>query len=356
MNRTPDSVELIEEWLSDGPDVAPDRVLAEVTDRLITTRQERGFPPIPSRWRKFQMTRTIALATTTAAIVIVLVVGAGLLNRLPDVGGPTPTASSDPSAGAPSGQLAYHATVDSNTDIYLANADGTGVTRLTTDPGRDMYPAWSPNGESIAFIRAGDLFVMAADGSDATRLTSNSAPEVSPSFTPDGAGLIFGRAFGEENWAIHRIDLDGANERLLYREETHLEGAAQLISDDVLVVTRDLIGGGGLEIARVDLTTNAATVLTDYRDGEEGYSAVSSDGSRIAYHSEGPVPGLHIMDADGTDSQLVTDQYFDGPIAWSADGSMLSFSSSGTISLVKLDGGDPTPLLEGEYPAWRPES
>jgi hypothetical protein len=370
MSRNPDSVRLIEEWLSDGPDVAPDRVLAGFSDRLVNSRQERGFMRTPPSWRTLPMMPRIAMLAAAAVIVIaVVIVSGGLLGRPARVGGPASTAQSampsgpspsssgssgDPEAATTTGQVAYHASVEGNADIYLANGDGTDVIRLTTDPSAEMYPSWSPDGESIAFIRDGDVFVMAADGTAVTRVTSSPQEETAPSFAPDGTGLIFGRAFGDENWAIHRVDLDGANERQLYQEPTHLEAEALLITDDQLLVNRDLIGGGGLEIARVDLTTGVVTALTDYRDGEESHFALSHDASRIAYGSDGPDRGLLIMNADGTGNRLVTEEYFSGPIAWTADGLTLSFQNGNWISLIRLDGTGLTRLLEGSDPVWRP--
>jgi Tol biopolymer transport system component len=41
-----------------------------------------------------------------------------------------------------------------NFDIYVKSTWGREMTRLTVDPGRDQSPAWSPNGQWIAFLRA----------------------------------------------------------------------------------------------------------------------------------------------------------------------------------------------------------
>jgi parallel beta-helix repeat protein len=59
-------------------------------------------------------------------------------------------------------------------DIYAANGDGTGVTRLTSDPGQDTKPQWSPDGSRIAFVsdRGGSLglYVMQPDGGSVVKL------------------------------------------------------------------------------------------------------------------------------------------------------------------------------------------
>ena len=73
-------------------------------------------------------------------------------------------------------------------DVYVMNADGTDVRRLTDSPGIDEGPVWSPDGTKIAFSSARDgqqeLYVMNADGSDPRRLTDNPARDESPDWQP----------------------------------------------------------------------------------------------------------------------------------------------------------------------------
>ena len=71
-------------------------------------------------------------------------------------------------------------------DIYLVNADRTGVARITDGSVWDFAPAWSPDGTKIAFSRENtnnapaDVYVMNADGSAQTNLTNNIAFDSHP--------------------------------------------------------------------------------------------------------------------------------------------------------------------------------
>ena len=77
-----------------------------------------------------------------------------------------------------------------NIEIYTMNPDGTGQTRLTTNPGVDRDPAWSPDGQRIAFIRGIEVWVMNADGSGQTSLDPFGH---GLSWSPDGRKIAFGR-------------------------------------------------------------------------------------------------------------------------------------------------------------------
>jgi TolB protein len=64
-----------------------------------------------------------------------------------------------------------------NFEIYVAKADGTGLTRLTNSPAHDEQLAWSPDGQFISFMshRGGDdgkIYIVKADGTGLMRLTN----------------------------------------------------------------------------------------------------------------------------------------------------------------------------------------
>ena len=72
--------------------------------------------------------------------------------------------------------MAFVRSRDGDMEIYVVNADGSGLTKLTNNSAWDGGPTWSSDGTQIAFEtnRDGDyrVYVMNADGTDPTRLTN----------------------------------------------------------------------------------------------------------------------------------------------------------------------------------------
>jgi Tol biopolymer transport system component len=105
-------------------------------------------------------------------------------------------------------------------DIYVINADGTGLARLTNGPGREKQVSWSPDGRRIAFISDRDgsdeVYVMtAADGADAggserTRLTDSPEDDSYPTWSPDGRCLAFVSRRGD-TWELYAMHADGSS-------------------------------------------------------------------------------------------------------------------------------------------------
>jgi WD40 repeat protein len=107
-----------------------------------------------------------------------------------------------------------------NTDpchIAVTNLDGAGKV-LTSGPGNDLDPAWSPDGTHIAFARgtgggAFNIWVMNADGTGLTRLTSGTRDERYPAWSPDGTTIAYrGYAAATGGSQIFLMSATGANQ------------------------------------------------------------------------------------------------------------------------------------------------
>lgn len=207
-------------------------------------------------------------------------------------------------------------------DIWVMNADGTGLVNLTKDPYTDSRPAWSPDGSRIVFVSTRppdpaapggpfapvqpDIWVMNADGTGLVNLTNDPYQEGDPAWSPDGARIAFASTRPPDP-----------------NTPPGLPVAAQ---PDIWVMNAD---GTGL----VNLTNDL------YRDSHPTWSP---DGSRIAFASTRPPdpaapggpfapvqPDIWVMNAGGTGLvNLTQDAFSDEDPAWSPDGSRIAFAST----------------------------
>ena len=118
--------------------------------------------------------------------------------------------------------------LDCPSDIYVMNADGSGVRRLGADARPEWGPVWSPDGSQIAFTRQDvgtrtDVVLMNADGSDGRVVSST--PEGSnlrPSWSPDGSSLAY-VSIRNEDWGIYVTDLMTGQERELVTNSSSVD-------------------------------------------------------------------------------------------------------------------------------------
>ena len=130
---------------------------------------------------------------------------------------PTPTAE---------GEIAFTSNRTGRSEIYVMNAEGTNVRRLTTMGA--AFPAWSSDGRSIAFASRNvggggqpnyEIYVVNADGSGIRRLTRTpTVNEVHPAWSPDGTTIAFTRypidRLGGAGYSkVYVMDADGTRPR-----------------------------------------------------------------------------------------------------------------------------------------------
>src|SRR3954454_4153804 len=177
--------------------------------------------------------------------------------------------------------------------VYSMNADGSGVTRLTSTTQTYQVPTWSPDGSKIAFTRDGVIWTMNADGSEQVQVTGGT----NPAWSPDGMSIVFERSSGA---GVYAMNPDGSGQTFLAPG-----GGANWSPDgrriaftsgrEIYVMNRD-------GSARTKLTTPPATANAYDRD-----PAWSPDGARIVFvRSDGGAPNLFVMNPDGTKLTRIT--------------------------------------------------
>ncbi len=118
------------------------------------------------------------------------------------------------------------------TGIYLMNADGSHIVRITTPPasaaGGDVYPSFSPDGTTIAFIRDavpdgdGAIYIVGIDGTGLRQVTPTTFLDATrPQWSPDGSRLLFGTPESDHTASgrdIYVVNSDGSGLTALTHE------------------------------------------------------------------------------------------------------------------------------------------
>jgi dipeptidyl aminopeptidase/acylaminoacyl peptidase len=215
-----------------------------------------------------------------------------------------------PNVSQDGSMTAFDSDRDGNFEVYIMSSDGNGQTRLTHEVGEDGFSCWSPDGSRIAFYsdRDGDpeIFVMDADGSDQEQLTFNSAPDYDPAWAPDGESIAFmtrRHGYGE----IYIMNPDGTGEQRLTSRPSYDDVHPNWSPDGTQIAFASGLSAAGYEIYVMDADGSNVNRLTD-SSGDNYFPAWSPDGSEIVFVSDryGNFEIL-IMKPDGTEIERIND-------------------------------------------------
>lgn len=242
----------------------------------------------------------------------------------------------------PRGRLVFVSqVVERDLQLFAANADGSGVTRLTNDAADYSGPDWSPDGQSIVFAstRGGnanfDLYVMRADGSNVRRIYGTEHAEFAPAWSPDGSRIAFQfKTSVTDGWDIYTVAADGSDLRRV--TDTSLDEELPDWSPDGRIVYQAGKTNRNIYVCEADGSNRVQ--LTDFNNTVLGAPAWSPDGSRIAFestlHQADAARGwgeyeIYVMGADGSGitrlTRLATPDRAARYPGWSGDSRFLVF-------------------------------
>ena len=257
----------------------------------------------------------------------------------------------------------------SNLEIYSMNPDGTDVRRLTDHPRPDEEPSWSPDGSHIAFSGTRDdqygLYVMDADGSNVRRLSEGRFffPTGSPSWSPDGTQLVFEGNPGVTANDLYLVNADGTGQRKLTDTPDVREFTPAWSPDGSRIAFTQLVPPCttvvcNFEIFTIGLDGSGKTRLTHDSD-QDSHPDWSPDGARIAYGSLDGVTEVRVMSAAGSDDHGFAPPALGYTPAWSPDGRQIAWSGFGNeVNVMNADGSEQRNVSNSAafdvQPDWQP--
>jgi TolB protein len=161
-------------------------------------------------------------------------------------------------AFSPDGKrLAVSISEGENAELYAANADGSGLTRLTdTKFFLNTSPTWSPDGKRIAFVsnRGGNpqLYVMAAEGGAAKRLTFQGNYNTTPAWSPRGDIIAFTARDERNAFDLFTVNVDTGKILRLTQDASNNEEPAFSPNGRLVLFTSTRTGSRHLHVMTFD--------------------------------------------------------------------------------------------------------
>lgn len=207
-------------------------------------------------------------------------------------------------------QRRYAWDYDAAFDIFSGKRDGSDLVNLTRSPGYDAEGAFSPDGKQIVFcsLRSafpseklpadqrdryakdpswfGDIYLMNADGSNVRRLTDAAGYDGGPFFSPDGQRIVW-RHF-EENGAIADVwtmKLDGSDKRRVTDFKSMSWAPFYHPSGKYFIFTSNKLGFENFELFLVDAKGEHEPVRVTFTPGFDGLPVFSPDGKKLCWTS-----------------------------------------------------------------------
>jgi Tol biopolymer transport system component len=215
-------------------------------------------------------------------------------------------------------RIAFSSALPQDRNIYVIDADGSDLIKVTTGSRWNHHPSWSPDGERLTFSSSwteedqkSAVFTVDVDAGEPTVLFMCEVLCQYPTWSPDGTRLAVSWWVrdDETGWYIPNIRIvDSDGTAWMLESGLRKEHVATWSPDgSTLLFAGGAMAGGGYDLYLVDPDGGAPTRLTT--GGTSWGATFSRDGSSILY-DQSTLEGasmLYLMNVDGTNPHRVLD-------------------------------------------------
>ncbi|MCS6992530.1 MAG: serine/threonine-protein kinase [Anaerolineales bacterium] len=189
----------------------------------------RIFPAIPNPTPDFNL---VLQTTPTPDIPLVPPVQETPTPTFTPSPAPTDTPLPSPTAtplGGGTGQLAFVSSRTGYPQVYIINADGSGLRQITNEQEGACQPDWSPDGKRLVYVspcrqkqdyyQGSSLYIIDANGENRTPLPTSLGGDFEPAWSPDGKRIAF-TSLRDGYMEIYMINLETGQVTRLTRAQS----------------------------------------------------------------------------------------------------------------------------------------
>jgi len=229
-------------------------------------------------------------------------------------------------------------------ELYVADSDGANRVRILASPLPIMSPAWSPDGEWLAYVsferRTSAIFVQHRRTGKKTMVSARAGINGAPSYSPDGKSLLLTLSGSNGNLDVYLLDL-ASNQLKRLTDDPGIDTEAVMSIDGTVYFTSDR--SGNPQIYRLTPGSNERPKRVTFTGSYNARPRISPDGKQLAVLTQdGGSFRIAVQDLANGSVQVLSKGNQEESPSFAPNGAMLIFAGrqggQGVLQTISTDG------------------